>query len=411
MTSPHQSSGQSPTQPTAQSSGQSPTQPGSHSSAQPTIQPTTQPPAPSAADAAVLFDERPVNGGRRIGVITLNRPRQLNALNLEMCALMLRRLRKWRSDTGLVAVLLVGAGDKGFCAGGDVADVVRKVRAGGDGRFVYGDSFFEVEYQLDLLIHTFGKPVIVYSHGVCMGGGLGLAAGASHRVVSDGSRIAMPEIHIGLFPDVGGGFFLNRVPGGAGRLMALTGATINEADALFAGLADGFVPLEAREAFIDALIALPWRGEPAADNERVSGLVLSQLRRFQQGLPESNLRMYFDAIRFICAMPTVIGLRDALQAAGAADPWFQPLADNLTKGSPTTAFVAFEYLRRCRHLSLREVLDLDLVLARNFQREHDFCEGVRALLIDKDRKPVWSPPRFEDVDPALVARHFAPMYG
>ena len=451
MTSPHQSSGQSPTQPTAQSSGQSPTQPGSHSSAQPTIQPTTQPPAPSAADAAVLFDERPVNGGRRIGVITLNRPRQLNALNLEMCALMLRRLRKWRSDTGLVAVLLVGAGDKGFCAGGDVADVVRKVRAGGDGRFVYGDSFFEVEYQLDLLIHTFGKPVIVYSHGVCMGGGLGLAAGASHRVVSDGSRIAMPEIHIGLFPDVGGGFFLNRVPGGAGRLMALTGATINEADALFAGLADGFVPLEAREAFIDALIALPWSGgpgarvdeadrllaglpagfgprgarvafpdprfavggggEPAADNERVSGLVLSQLRRFQQGLPESNLRMYFDAIRFICAMPTVIGLRDALQAAGAADPWFQPLADNLTKGSPTTAFVAFEYLRRCRHLSLREVLDLDLVLARNFQREHDFCEGVRALLIDKDRKPVWSPPRFEDVDPALVARHFAPMYG
>lgn len=377
----------------------------------PASPPVTRAGTRPAADAAVLFDERPVGGGRRLGVITLNRPRQLNALNLEMCALMLRRLRKWRSDTGLVAVLLTGAGDKGFCAGGDVADVVRNVRAGGDDRFVYGDAFFEVEYQLDLLIHTFGKPIIAYSHGVCMGGGLGLVAGASHRVVSDGARIAMPEIHIGLFPDVGGGFFLNRVAGGAGRLLALTGATINEADALFAGLADGFVPLEARDAFIDALVALPWSGEPAADHERVSMLVLSQLRRFQPGLPESNLRMYFDAIRFICAMPTVIGLRDSLQAAAAADPWFQPLADNLTKGSPTTAFVAFEYLRRCRQLSLREVLELDLVLARNFQREHDFCEGVRALLIDKDRKPVWSPARFDDVDPALVARHFVPMYG
>jgi enoyl-CoA hydratase/carnithine racemase len=385
--------------------------PSSTQPAQPPGPPATHLSARPGADAAVLFDERSVAGGRRIGVITLNRPRQLNALNLEMCTLMLERLREWRSDTGLVAVLLAGAGDKGFCAGGDVADVVRKVRAGGDGRFVYGDSFFEVEYQLDLLIHTFGKPLIVFSHGVCMGGGLGLAAGASHRVVSDGSRIAMPEVHIGLFPDVGGGFFLNRVPGGAGRLMALTGATINEADALFAGLADGFVPLQARDAFIDALIALPWSGEPSADRERVSHLVLSELRRFQPALPESNLRMYFDAIRFICAMPTVTGLRDALQAAAAADRWFEPLADNLTKGSPTTAFVAFEYLRRCQQLSLREVLDLDLVLARNFQREHDFCEGVRALLIDKDRKPVWSPPRFEDVDPALVARHFVPMHG
>lgn len=354
----------------------------------------------------VLFEERDVAGGARIGFITLNRPRQLNALTLRMCELMLSQLRTWQSDTGIVAVLMQGAGDKGFCAGGDVADVVRNVRAGGDQRFVYGDTFFDVEYQLDYLIHTYAKPFIAYAHGICMGGGMGLVAGASHRIVSDGARIAMPEIHIGLFPDVGGGFFLNRVPGGAGRLMALTGVTINEADALFAGLADGFVPLQERDAFIADLLGLPWTLSAIDNRVLVSDLVLSRMRRYSPGLPESNLRMYFDAIRYIAAMPTVIGLRDALVAAGRQDPWFQPMADNLSRGSPTTAHVAFEYLRRCHQMSLRQVLDLDLVLARNFQRHRDFCEGVRALLIDKDRKPVWSPDRFEAVEKSLVDAHF-----
>jgi enoyl-CoA hydratase/carnithine racemase len=354
----------------------------------------------------VLFEEREVAGGRRIGFAKLNRPKQLNALTLEMCQLMLDRFRAWASDEGIVAVMLEGAGPKGFSAGGDVATVIKDVREGGPRRYVYGDAFFDVEYTLDLLIHRYPKPLISWSHGVCMGGGVGLAVGASHRIVSEGSRIAMPEIHIGLFPDVGGGWFLNRVPGGAGTVMALTGMIINEADALFAGLADVFIPEEARGEFNEALLALDWSGEPQADRERLSRLCLSRHRRYKAGLPVSNLQQYFDAIRFIAAQPTVTAVRDALLAAADEDPYFRAPADNLAKGSPTAAHVTFEYLRRTRQMSIEQVLALDLILARNFQRRDDFREGVRSLLIDKDRNPKWSPARFEDVDEALIASHF-----
>jgi enoyl-CoA hydratase/carnithine racemase len=358
-------------------------------------------------EAPVLFEEREVAGGRRIGFARLNRPKQLNALTLEMCQLMLDRFRAWASDEGIVAVMLEAAGPKGFSAGGDVAGVIRQVRAGGPQRFVYGDAFFEVEYTLDLLIHRYPKPLISWSHGVCMGGGVGLAVGASHRIVSESSKIAMPEIHIGLFPDVGGGWFLNRLPGGAGTVMALTGMIVNEADAIFAGLADAFIPEEARAGFVDALLALDWSGETGADRERLSRLCLSQHRRFKSGMPVSNLQQYFDAIRFIAAQPTVVGVRDALLAAADEDPYFRAAADNLAKGSPTAAHVTFEYLRRTRQMSIEQVLALDLVMARRFQRLNDFSEGVRALLIDKDRAPKWSPERFEDVDAALIASHFS----
>ncbi|MFP5405577.1 MAG: enoyl-CoA hydratase/isomerase family protein, partial [Gammaproteobacteria bacterium] len=355
----------------------------------------------------VLFEEREVAGGRRIGVARLNRPQQLNALTLEMCQLLLDRFRAWASDEGIVAVLLEGAGDKGFCAGGDVASVIREVRAGGPQRYVYGDAFFEVEYRLDLLIHTYPKPLVAWSHGVCMGGGVGLTVGASHRIVSERSRIAMPEIHIGLFPDVGGGWFLNRLPGKAGTVLALTGMHVNEADALFAGLADVFIPEEGRGRFNDALLSLEWSGEARADRERLTRLCLSEQRRWKAGLPVSNLQQYFEAIRFIASQPTVAGVRDALLAAAEEDPYFRVPADNLANGSPTAAHVTFEYLRRTQQMSIAQVLDLDLVLARRFQRLHDFSEGVRALLIDKDRAPSWSPSRFEDVEDSLVESHFS----
>lgn len=355
----------------------------------------------------VLFEERPTANGRRIGFATLNRPKQLNAINLQMCELLLERFRTWVSDEGIAAVVLDGAGEKGFSAGGDVAEVVRNVRGGGDQRFIYGDAFFDVEYQLDRLIHEYPKPLISYAHGITMGGGVGLTVGASHRLVSDRARIAMPEIHIGLFPDVGGGWFMNRVPCGAGILMSLTGLTVNEADALYAGLVDYFVPVEARDDVYAGLLDIHWSDNAALNRELVSGFLMAQHRRFKAGLPISNLVQYQDAIRFIAMQPNVTAMRDALRAAAAEDPWFKAPADSLSNGSPTAAHVTWEYLRRTRRMSLAQTLELDLVLARQFQRHADFPEGVRALLIDKDRKPDWSIKRFEDVTPAVVAEHFA----
>ncbi len=343
-----------------------------------------------------------------IGHARLNRPQALNALNLEMFELMLKQFRAWASDTSVVAILLDGEGPKGFCAGGDVASVVREVRAGGPQRYVYGDQFFAVEYELDYLIHHFPKPIISYTHGVCMGGGVGMTVGCSHRVLAESSRIAMPEIHIGLFPDVGGGFFLNRMPGGAGRVMALTGLTINEADAIFSGLSDYFVPLEAKALMLSKLQSLPWIAHcnTAQNHAIVSHALLGMHRKYKPGLPTSNLMQYFDAIRFIALQPTVTELRDALQVAAQEDPYFEAPSESLSKGSPTGAYVSDEYMRRSKKLSLREVLDLDLVLAQAFQRGLDFNEGVRALLIDKDRQPKWLPARFEEVTPELIDGHF-----
>ncbi|MCP5264719.1 MAG: enoyl-CoA hydratase/isomerase family protein [Burkholderiaceae bacterium] len=360
-------------------------------------------------NAPVRFDTIELGAGYLLGVATLNRPQQLNALNLAMCERMLARFRAWASNESVVAVLLQGEGSKGFCAGGDVAEVVRHVRAGGPRRYVYGDAFFEVEYQLDLLIHTFPKPFISYSHGVNMGGGVGLTVGASHRLVSDGSRIAMPEIHIGLFPDVGGGWFLNRTLPGLGVLMALTGLIINEADAIQAGLADAFLPGSARDALLEGLRSISWSGDARLDRAAVTRLVHGLHDRHRDAMPQSEIGRRLDAIRHVGTQPEAASVRDALAAVATADSWFQRPADSLAGGSPTAAMVSFEYLRRARTMSLAEVLALDLVLARQYQRHHDFPEGVRALLIDKDRKPAWSPARFDDVDADLVEAHFRPL--
>jgi enoyl-CoA hydratase/carnithine racemase len=364
----------------------------------------------NSLESPVLFETWPTsNAGVFIGVATLNRPKQLNAITLEMCELLLKQLRQWSSDTSIASVVLKGGGEKGFSAGGDVAQVIRHVKselASNAERFVYGDLFFTVEYELDLLIHKYPKPMISYSHGVCMGGGMGLVAGASHRIVSDRSKIAMPEIHIGLFPDVGGGYFLNRVPGGAGTLMALTGMIINEADALFAELADYFVPQEEIIETWEKIKALAWSTNAVTNRELLTDCLLSLHRKYHLGLPLSNLRQYFDAIRFISKQSTVEKIRDALVAAAAEDPFFEPMAKNLTNGSPTAAKVTMAYLQRCKTLSIEDVLKLDLVLAKQYQRNHDFPEGVRALLIDKDKKPLWSPASFDQVSDELVEGHF-----
>ena len=352
-------------------------------------------------EAPVLFREAEA-GAHRIGVAQLNRPAQLNALNLEMCSLLLEQLRTWQSDEGIVAVVLQGAGDKGFCAGGDVAQVVRDVRAGGARRFVYGDAFFTVEYDLDLLIHSYGKPLVSVAHGITMGGGVGLTVGASHRVVSQRLKMAMPEIHIGLFPDVGGGWFLNRTPPGTGLLMALTGLMIDEADALHCNLADWCLADDVRSQLLDRLAALAWQGDARADAamlDRFFGAIAAPVG-------PSTLAARATEIRALSRAGDVRAFRDQLLQLAEQDEWWRTPARSLAQGSPTAAAVTWEYMRRARLLSLEQTLRLDLVLAKAFQRRHDFLEGVRALLIDKDRKPQWSPARFEEVAPEAVAAHF-----
>lgn len=359
------------------------------------------------AEPPVRFETR-VAGSRSIGVATLNRPRRLNALDLEMCELLLAQLSTWAADDSVTVVVLAGAGEKGFCAGGDISRAVREINAGGPGRFAYGDRFFAVEYRLDYLLHTFPKPLVTWAHGVTMGGGLGLSVAGSHRFVTAGARIAMPEIHIGLFPDVGGGWFLNRVPGEAGLLLALTGVTLNEQDALYARLADYVVEHARLPAFLEGLAGIEW-GEAEPDHR---AQITHFCRQFEASpsavTPSSALRERYPQIRSICTRAKLSGIVKGLREAAESDPWFRKPLENLLAGSPTAAAVTFEYLRRCRLLGLSQVLELDLVMAMQCLRHKDFPEGVRALLIDKDKAPHWSPATAAEVTPALVAEFFSP---
>jgi enoyl-CoA hydratase/carnithine racemase len=371
---------------------------------------STSPAVPASDDMVYETVDCPT-AGRRLGIARLNRPGQLNALNLSMCQSMLAQFRAWASDESIACVMLAGNGAKGFCAGGDVAQVIRQVRAGGPQRYVYGDAFFEVEYQLDALIHRYPKPFVTWAHGVDMGGGVGLSVAGSERIVTEGLKLAMPEIHIGLFPDVGGGWFLNRVPGEAGLLLAMTGAVVNESDALYARLADHAIAHARQPAFVEQLAGLDWGGPVAAQRARLRAFCSAFAAESPFAMPDSALRRHHDAIRRVGMAGSAQGVLAALRDAAAHDPWFARPLENLAGGSPTAACVTFEYMRRCRPLGLEQVLALDLVVARQCQRHPDFPEGVRALLIDKSRDAAWSPAGFEAVTPELVDGFFAPLEG
>ncbi|MGK0269204.1 MAG: enoyl-CoA hydratase/carnithine racemase, partial [Paraglaciecola sp.] len=211
----------------------------------------------SSENAPVIFDELTTECGFKIGQATLTKPASLNALDLQMINLLTPQLEKWQQDPKIAMVFLEGSGERAFCAGGDIVSMYQSMqepvsdKEKSDTENSYAlQNFFTQEYQLDYLIHTFSKPILVWGNGIIMGGGLGLMSGGSHRVVTETSRIAMPEISIGLYPDVGGSYFLNKMPAGCGLFLGLTGAFINASDALYSNLADYFVPHNAKEAFL-----------------------------------------------------------------------------------------------------------------------------------------------------------------
>lgn len=339
--------------------------------------------------APVLFEEIPTADGFVIGHATLNVEKAINSLTLEMIDLLTAQLTAWQQDPQVACVFLDGAGDKGFCAGGDVRRLYESaVECGAAKPNTYARAFFGREYQLDLLIHTYGKPFVVWGHGVVMGGGVGLLAGASHRVVTDSTRFAMPEITIGLFPDVGGSFFLNRMPGRTGLFLGLTGAQCNAADVLFLGLADRCLAHAQRQPVLAALAAAHWHG--AGDAHAVVGAVLRAAA--QQGLavlPASNVRTHFDLIGQLTDADSCAAVVAQILALHSDDPWLQRAQKTLRGGCPVTALIVWEQIRRAKYLALADIFRMELVIAVQCLRHPDFAEGVRALLIDKDHAPRW----------------------
>jgi enoyl-CoA hydratase/carnithine racemase len=355
------------------------------------------------SDKVVLFDEIETAGGKRFGVATLHVPASLNALSVAMVRLLTPKLRDWALDHGVAGVLLQAAGERAFCAGGDLRQLYQTLLEFGPARNTYAEDFFREEYELDHLIHTFPKPFLCWGHGIVMGGGVGLMAGASHRVVTLQSRIAMPEINIGLYPDVGGSWFLRRAPGRVGLFLALTAAPLNAADAIFCGLADIVVPKERKGPLLEAIASTAWRCDAKADRATLSRL-LAQAGEGAERQP-SKVREHFDTINALMAGDDLLDIARRLRSLQSDDAWLQTAAKTFTQGAPSSAAVSFELWRRVPRMSLAEVFRLEYWASLGFCAHKDFAEGIRAVLIDKDRNPKWNPATLEEITPEFIEDH------
>lgn len=355
--------------------------------------------------AAIRFEELDAGAGKLVRV-TLDVPATLNSLTLEMVDQLQEKLDLWRDDPAIAAVFLEGAGEKAFCAGGDVQALYDSVLATPGGPCEYAENFFLREYRLDYTLHTYPKPVIAWGHGIVMGGGLGVMAGCSHKVVTERTRIAMPEVNIALFPDVGGSWFLNHMPGKSGQFLALTGASINAADAIYTGIADRFISSERKNEVVEQLQRQPWSNDVAANH----ALVRHTLRPFAEQsvsqCPGGQVEPHLGSIATLCDGDDVHEIIANIALQQTQDPWLASARDSLTYASPLALLWTFRQLAETRHASLREVFQAELVLATRIMRHPEFAEGVRALLIDKDRKPAWQFSSTRDVPAGVLDSFF-----
>ncbi|RMF68239.1 MAG: enoyl-CoA hydratase/isomerase family protein [Alphaproteobacteria bacterium] len=350
--------------------------------------------ADSAADgtpnAEVLFGRE-----GRLGIITLNRPKALNALTTAMCIAIKRQLDAWARADDVDAVLIEGAGERAFCAGGDVVRVARSGQAGTDEWY----QFFFHEYRMNSTIGHFPKPYIAFLDGITMGGGFGVSVHGRFRIATERLLFAMPETGLGLIPDVGGGHVLPRLPGEIGRFLAFTGYRAKAADSFAMGVATHVVPAarltELRRMLIDA---------GALDEEKVADI----LARFHEDPGAAPLWAVKDRIDRHFVGPRVETVLDSL--AGDDEVWARQTREEMLKKSPTSMKVTAEQLRRGAALDLDDDLRMEFrIVNRIITHGHDFYEGVRAILIDKDHNPHWRPARLEEVSEEEVAAHFAPL--
>jgi enoyl-CoA hydratase/carnithine racemase len=348
------------------------------------------------ADAPILFAEEACAAGR-LGRVTLNVPATLNSLTLEMVDLLQDKLDQWRSDDAIGVVFIEGAGEKAFCAGGDVQALHASATETPGGPCEYAEAFFTREYRMNYTLHTYPKPVVCWGHGIVMGGGLGVMAGCSHRVVTEATRIAMPEVTIALFPDVGGSWFLNHMPGRSGQFLALTGASINAADAIYTGLADRFISSEHKAAVVSQLVAQRWSESNRDNHARVRHTLRPFAEKSVSQCPGGQVEPHLGTINTLCDGDDIHEVIDNILAQVTQDPWLVKARDSLAHGSPLAALWIYRQLQETRHASLREVFQSEIRLATNIVRHPEFAEGVRALLIDKDRNPGWQYRRSRDV--------------
>ena len=359
--------------------------------------------------APVLFDVLDAASGK-VGRITLNVEATLHSLTLEMVDLLQAQLDAWRDDDAIGAIFIDATGEKAFCAGGDVQALHASAVETPGGPCEYAEAFFAREYRMNYTLHTYRKPLVCWGHGIVMGGGLGVMAGCSHRIVTEKTRIAMPEVTIALFPDVGGSWFLNHMPGRSGEFLALTGASINGADAIYTGIADRFISNDDKQAVLDALLAQDWASS-AADNHATTRHVLRGFsEKSLSAMPTGQVEPHMATIARLCDGDSIHEIIDNITGLDSDDPWLARARDSLAHGSKLAARWIHRQLQETRHASLKEVFQAEIQLVTNIVRHPEFAEGVRALLIDKDRNPQWLYPTSRDVPEDVLDGFFEPPW-
>ena len=341
-----------------------------------------------------------------LGIITLNSPKSLNSIGLEMANALIHQLEVWKDDHEVQCIFLQG-NEKSFCAGGDVRRLYEALKNNAPGT-ISPDAleFFIKEYTMDYSIHTYKKPIIAWGDGIVMGGGIGMLIGASHRIVTEKSTLAMPEITIGLYPDVAGTWFLNRMPEGWGHYFGLTGARMNGADALYLGIADYYISSDLKETIVQKLMSQNWSQNPQ-DNKKNLDTLFKKLATKDTISPVKDRQ---DFAQKLSTINSVLEFKTLLESQALHDDWARAGLKSFKAGSPTSAMIIYEQLKRGKNLNLKQVFCSELNLSVHFSMHTDFPEGVRALLIDKDQKPNWRPATLEEVNIASLETYFTPIW-
>ena len=359
-------------------------------------------------ESPVIFKEHLQENGTFLGEIKLNSPKTYNALSKEMIFLMKDKVENWKNNLNISLIFLHGEGEKAFCAGGDVKSLyftIKEAKQQNKDAGLTVKSFFKKEYELDELLHTFPKPVVTWGSGIVMGGGLGLFMASSHRIVTETSFFTMPEIHIGLFPDVGGTYFLSRLPHFWGWYLALTAHRVMPDEALLIQFGNFYFENLKKEDILKFLLT-----EQFIDNEDLSKK-LKQKQSKRETKKVCFLDFYKDEIQELCQSQNIHQIHKNFKTFPKIkhNDFFKIAEkdkENFLKGSPSSLGIICEQLKRGRNLSLNEAFQLELKITQACARHNDFQEGVRALLVDKTKDAQWNPPTIEDISESWIKKHF-----